>query len=133
MTRGLYVRRIGQGARRVLAFHCSLAHSGTWRGLAAEFDNDVTLIAPDMYAHGQSPDLPVGQHLQEAMVDAASTLLDQPTDLWGHSFGGAIALRLALRKPELVRSIVLFEPILLAVAVADAPDLAEADRAAGAS
>ena len=27
--------RLGEGARQVLAIHCTLAHSGAWRGLAA--------------------------------------------------------------------------------------------------
>ncbi|MEX0301721.1 MAG: alpha/beta hydrolase, partial [Leisingera sp.] len=30
----VFSRRFGRGPRHVLAVHCSLAHSGAWRGLA---------------------------------------------------------------------------------------------------
>lgn len=36
--------------------------------------------------------------------------LDQPFDLIGHSFGGAVALHLARRMPERLRSLTLIEP-----------------------
>jgi pimeloyl-ACP methyl ester carboxylesterase len=39
-----------------------------------------------------------------------------PIDLFGHSFGGTVALRVALTRPDLVRSLMLVEPVLFAAA-----------------
>ena len=38
----------------------------------------------------------------------------EPMDVVGHSFGGSIALRLALEMPELVKSLTLIEPVCFA-------------------
>lgn len=37
-------------------------------------------------------------------------------DLFGHSFGGTLALRIAVERPDLVRSLTLVEPVLFAAA-----------------
>jgi pimeloyl-ACP methyl ester carboxylesterase len=37
---------------------------------------------------------------------------DAPVHMVGHSFGGAIAVRLALARPEMLRRLVLIEPVL---------------------
>ena len=54
-------------------------------------------------------------------TDIAKTFMDRPMDLVGHSYGGTIALRLALEVPELVRSLVLIEPVLMNLAFKDDP------------
>lgn len=48
----------------------------------------------------------------------ARAALGAPVDVIGHSFGATVALRLALERPELVRSLVLVEPVLFAAAKA---------------
>jgi lipase len=50
----------------------------------------------------------------------------QPVDVIGHSFGGTVALRLAVERPDLVRSLVLIEPVFVAALLADRPDLKDA-------
>jgi pimeloyl-ACP methyl ester carboxylesterase len=108
------------GARPVLALHCSLAHSGAWSGLA-EGLSGVTITATDQVGHGRA----------EAW-DGVSSLHDQVTaesvamaehlgqgaaiDLFGHSFGGTVALRIAQERPDLVRSLTLVEPVIFAAA-----------------
>ncbi len=128
MPQPLHLRDYGGGPRRVLAFHCSLAHAGTWRGLAHEMADEITLTGPDMLSHGKSPDWDGTGRFQDNMVAAGAALLTRPMDVIGHSFGGAIALRLAAQKPEMVRSLILYEPILFGIAEQDAPHLAQADR-----
>ena len=54
---------------------------------------------------------PEGTYTVEELADDAASVLDArgiaSADVYGHSLGGFIALTLALRRPELVRSLVL--------------------------
>ncbi|WP_254695746.1 alpha/beta fold hydrolase [Leisingera sp. NJS204] len=118
---GIFSRSFGQGPRNVLAVHCSLAHSGAWRRLAGEMAGDITLTAFDMLSHGRSPDWDGTGNYQLLNVDAGLALLSEPADLIGHSFGATVALRMAMARPHLVRSLTLIEPVLFAVAKSDAP------------
>lgn len=124
-TSPLYLRHLGQGPRRVLALHCTIAHGGAWRGLAAVMEQEVTLTAPDLLTHGRSPDWDKTGDYQDNNLDAVLPLLDQPMDLIGHSFGATVALRLAALRPDLVRSLTMIEPVLFAVARADDPAVME--------
>lgn len=123
--RDIYSRSFGAGPRRVLAVHCSLAHSGAWRGLASQMETEITLTAFDMYAHGRSPDWTGAGDFQTANVTAGLALLEAergPVDLIGHSFGATVALRMAQARPELVKSLTLVEPVLFAVTRLEAPE-----------
>ena len=124
-------REFGDGPLHILALHCTLAHSGAWRGLAGLLEG-TTLIAPDMLSHGRSPDWDGQGDFQDRSVAAVSHLLEPGMDIIGHSFGATIALRLAVAHPEKVRSLTLIEPVFFAVALQDAPDLlADHDALAG--
>ena len=117
----------GAGPRRALMIHCSLGHAGGWARMAAALDDLVTAIAYDLPGHGRSADWDGVSDIQAVSTAMAVDLLaDQgqgPADIIGHSFGGTVALRLAVERPDLVRSLVLFEPVFFAVAAADRPDL----------
>jgi len=117
----VFVRNFGDGPRRVLALHCTLSHSGAWRGLAGQMGGQATLITPDMLSHGRSPDWDGQGDFQDRSVAAVAHLLEQDMDLIGHSFGATIALRLAVAYPEKVRSLTLIEPVFFAVALRDDP------------
>lgn len=115
------VRTLGTGARPVLALHCSLAHGGAWSALGALLGDAAKLTAPDLPSHGQSGDLPAGADLHDLSTVIATELAGQigdgvPVDVIGHSFGGTVALRLGLERPDLVRSLTLFEPVFFAAA-----------------
>jgi pimeloyl-ACP methyl ester carboxylesterase len=64
------------------------------------------LIIPDLPGHGRSSPLPAAASLR-GFADALVPLLDGPTDVFGHSLGGVVALRLAERHPSLVRRTVV--------------------------
>ncbi|WP_323780950.1 alpha/beta hydrolase [Leisingera sp.] len=127
---GVFSRSFGHGPRNVLAVHCSLAHSGAWRRLAGEMAEDITVTAFDMLSHGRSPDWDGTGDYQLLNADAGLALLDRPADLIGHSFGATVALRMAMARPHLVRSLTLIEPVLFAVAKSDAPAAFAALKAA---
>lgn len=122
MEQSLFHRSFGDGARQVLALHCTMAHSGAWRGLAANLP-EATIMATDMLNHGRSPDWDGQGDFQQSMVEACLPLLEEPMDVVGHSFGATVALRLALSRPEKVRSLTIIEPVYFAVAQLDRPEL----------
>ncbi|KIC35553.1 alpha/beta fold hydrolase [Leisingera sp. ANG-M7] len=117
----MYHRNFGNGPRPVLAVHCSLAHSGAWRGVAEQMAEEVTLSAFDMLSHGRSPDWDGQGNYQLLNMQAGLSLLTASVDLVGHSFGATVALRMAMARPDLVRSLTLIEPVLFAAARGEDP------------
>lgn len=117
-----HARTFGHGARQALAIHCTLAHSGAWRGLGAALEGHFTLTAIDLPGHGKSADWDRWRDLHVQCRDAALAHLSDPMDVIGHSFGATIALRVAVEHPHLVRSLTLIEPVFFAAAMADAPE-----------
>lgn len=108
------------GARPVLALHCSLAHAGAWSGLVDHLSG-VTVTAPDQPGHGRAANwdgasdlhgLTTRLSIEQAIIIGGNA----PIDIIGHSFGATVALRIALERPDLVRSLVLIEPPLFAAA-----------------
>jgi pimeloyl-ACP methyl ester carboxylesterase len=85
------------------------------------------VAAPDLPGFGQSPAAGRGFALDEvadALGDALAAELPAPFDLLGNSLGGAVALVLAARRPELVRRLVLAAPAGLAPHPGPIPALA---------
>lgn len=115
----LHLRRFGDGGRLTLALHPSLAHGGSFRTLAAHLPTR-TLLCPDLPGHGESPAWDGITDLHDATTGAVMAVLQAagPVDLIGHSFGGTVALRIALARPDLVRTLTLIEPVLFAAAAA---------------
>ena len=66
------------------------------------------LLIPDLPGHGGSEPLPAPTIA--GFADAVAALLDEPAGVLGHSMGGVVALRLAERRPDLVRAVVLAAP-----------------------
>ena len=67
------------------------------------------LLIPDLPGHGGSAPLPAPS-TRGLRRRASPGLLDEPVGVVGHSLGGVVALRLAERRPELVRALVLAAP-----------------------
>lgn len=122
-----YVHTLGQGPRRALALHCTLAFGGAWAGMAKPLAGKVTFIAPDMPSHGKSDDWDGISHVSDTAVASSVAAMDAtPMDVIGHSFGAMTALRIAVSFPERVRSLTVIEPVFFAIAREDAPDTVEA-------
>ncbi len=105
--RGLRARYLvaGEGEPLVLV-HGLGGSAANWLALAPLLLPGRRVIVPELPGHGGSEALPAGASLN-AFADSVASLLDGPSAVVGHSLGGAIALRLAIRRPELVRSLVL--------------------------
>lgn len=116
----------GQGTRKALMIHCSLAHSGSWGGVARHMSGALEMTAFDLPGHGRSAAWDGRGEIQGVSARIAADFCDGPVDVIGHSFGATVALRLAVEHPELVRSLVLIEPVFFAIAYHDRPDLGAA-------
>lgn len=127
MSLSIHTHLYKGGARRALAIHCTLGHSGAWRGLAAALKNDLSILAFDLPSHGKSEAWDRTGNVHDVATDIARGLMDdEPMDLIGHSFGATVALRIAVETPERVRSLTMIEPVYFAAALQDEPDLREA-------
>lgn len=107
-----------EGGIPALALHCSLAHSGAWKGLAAHLP-DLRITASDMPGHGSAAPCDPTRNQHEVAAAEAIALLradGRRHHLIGHSFGAVTALLIAQRAPQMVQSVVLFEPVLFCAA-----------------
>lgn len=111
----LRVHRFGRtNSQVVLALHGLTGHGTRWRALANEHLSDLRVIAPDLRGHGYSTSFPpwTFETVVADLVTVITEETDQPVVLLGHSFGGACALHLAHRWPQLVRKLVLLDPAI---------------------
>ncbi|WP_234086537.1 alpha/beta fold hydrolase [Azonexus sp. R2A61] len=104
---------VGSGAP-VLLIHGSgpgVTAWANWRLVLPELGKTCRAIAPDMLGFGYTERPAARDYSIDAWVAHAVGLLDalgiERTDLVGNSFGGAIALALAIRHPQRVRRLVL--------------------------
>ncbi len=94
--------------------HCMLARHEVLLPLAKAIGGRATLF--DMPGHGQSADWDGQTPFQALTAQMAAECCNGPTHVIGHSFGAAVALRLAVERPDLVNRLTLIEPVFFAAA-----------------
>src|SRR4051812_23978257 len=107
----------GQGTAIVM-LHSSMSSKHQWRKLMDETRDRHQLIAIDLHGCGETS-LPWSTDSltlddEVRLVDSVVRTVLQNGErfhLIGHSYGGVVALQLAQRFPQSVRSLTLFEPI----------------------
>ncbi|MGW1990689.1 alpha/beta fold hydrolase [Embleya sp. NPDC001921] len=87
-----------------------------WTELAAELRSDLSVEMIDLPGFGYSPpprngDYSISAHCR-AVEGAILSLRKGPVHVFGNSMGGAVATRLAARRPDLVRTLTLISPAL---------------------
>ena len=97
-----------------LALHCSLARHEALLPLAKAARLEALL--PDLLGHGRSPAWDGQGDYHDANLSALLPLIDRPMHVLGHSFGGTLALRLAIEHPGRVTRLTLIEPVFFAAA-----------------
>lgn len=101
----------------VIALHCSLGSGRQWTRLAEELGENYRVIAPDLSGYGSNV---AGTLLPTTLADEIARLGNQigkstgPIHLVGHSYGGAVAFKMATDLPyaDRIRSLTLIEPVL---------------------
>lgn len=70
------------------------------------------IIAPDMAGHGFSddPETLTVDAIYEGIIPLLESALTGPAVFFGHSLGGAVSMRLAIERPDLVSGLVLLSP-----------------------
>jgi 2-hydroxy-6-oxonona-2,4-dienedioate hydrolase/4,5:9,10-diseco-3-hydroxy-5,9,17-trioxoandrosta-1(10),2-diene-4-oate hydrolase len=110
-VRGCRVRYLvgGEGEPLVLVHGLGGAASN-WFALAPLLLGGRRLLVPELPGHGGSSPLAAAPALS-TYADRVASLMERegisPAPVVGHSLGGAVALRLAIRRPELVSGLVL--------------------------
>jgi len=104
----------GRGARTLVLVH---GFTGARSDFQAHFEalaRDRRVVAADHRGHGGSTNTEDGASytldtLTDDLIGFLEAEVDPPADVLGHSMGGMIALRLVLRRPDLVRSLILMD------------------------
>ena len=104
----------GEGIPLVL-LHCTGASSAAWDKVSADIGPGFRKLAVDLHGFGDSDPWPGERPLSLAdeaeAVLAAAKVIERPFHLVGHSYGGAVALKLALTAPERIASLTVIEPV----------------------
>ncbi|MDA0637999.1 alpha/beta hydrolase [Nonomuraea sp. MCN248] len=111
----VHVRSTPEGPGEQAVFVHGLAGSATnWTDLMDELKDVVTGHAIDLPGAGCSPAAPDGDYSVPAHARAVIGLLEHtgPAHLFGNSLGGAVSVRVAATRPDLVRSLTLVSPAL---------------------
>ena len=100
----------------VICLHSSGSTGGQWTALRAQLEPGFRVMTPDFHGHGLGP---AWHGFDKDIVAADAARIARLAEsvpggahLVGHSYGGAIALRVALYHPESVRSVSVYEPVV---------------------
>ena len=111
--RGSRLRGLAAGPAEggaVVLLHGLGGAASNWALLAPELARRRRVLVLDLPGHGWSPP-PAAAPSLGVYADGVAAVVEQeqigPVALVGHSFGGLVSLRLASRRPELVRGLVL--------------------------
>ncbi|HSV71862.1 MAG TPA: alpha/beta hydrolase [Methylibium sp.] len=117
----------------VVLLHASASSARQWQALADALAPHWQVHAIDFHGHGARPDR--GTDAAPTLdADAAlvAPLLGRGAHLVGHSYGAAIALKLAHQQPQRVRSVLAYEPVLFGLLRDDPAALRETSAVAAA-
>jgi pimeloyl-ACP methyl ester carboxylesterase len=114
------------GGRRpaVLLLHSSGSSARQWDALAKMLEPAFCVRTVEFHGHGARP----GWHGDRPLTLADDAALALPllqeagaAHVVGHSYGGAVALKLATMAPQRILSLVAFEPVLFGWLIGDDP------------
>ena len=111
-----FFREAGSGPG-VVCLHSNASSSAQWRGLMDALAPRFHVIAADSYGAGKTPHPGRKVTLRDEveLLEPLFAKAGDPFALVGHSYGGAIALVAALKYPQRVRALALYEPTLFSL------------------
>jgi pimeloyl-ACP methyl ester carboxylesterase len=103
----------------LLCLHCSGGTGRQWRALTGPMEPYFDLLLPDLLGYAEPGSWSPGARLSlDDETERLRPLLAgarEPVHVLGHSYGGAVALQMALRWPGSVASLTLYEPVRFAL------------------
>ncbi|MDO4916499.1 MAG: alpha/beta fold hydrolase [Rothia sp. (in: high G+C Gram-positive bacteria)] len=109
----LSTEQIGAGTHRVVFLHGLMGRGKNFTTIAKRLSVQFTSLLVDLPNHGASPWTVSFDYDEMADIVAENLRADfaasGPVDVVGHSMGGKVAMRLALRHQELVRRLVVLD------------------------
>jgi pimeloyl-ACP methyl ester carboxylesterase len=106
----LAFRTLGESGPRVVFVHGLFGQGKNWTTIAKGLSGDHRVTLVDLPNHGHSPWTDRVEYLDMAELLAAELEhMGEPVTLVGHSMGGKVAMQLALRRPELLRALVVVD------------------------
>jgi len=105
--------RVSGEGTPVVFLHSGPGNAADWRAVFERFATGYRLVAVNGFGRGQTSDWPSGEVHVDQYVELVVGLvreLGESVHLVGHSYGGAVALRMVSTSPRLVRSLVVVEP-----------------------
>jgi pimeloyl-ACP methyl ester carboxylesterase len=114
----VFVRRAPAtaGAEPALFVHGLAGSSRNWTDLMDLLRPGLDCHAIDLPGYGDSPPRPDNRYSIGALAQTTATLIEGegrgPVHLIGNSLGGAVCVKLAARRPDLVKTLTLVSPAL---------------------
>jgi pimeloyl-ACP methyl ester carboxylesterase len=109
----------------VLLLHGSAGTGALWRHTVAALQPRYRCLAPDLIGYGGSAPWPKHMPLdiaaEQRAVEALLSCCAESFHVVGYSYGGVVALQLALARPERVRRLALIEPVFFSILREAAP------------
>lgn len=109
------VKQCGHGSPLIL-LHSSMSSHRQWQALANELASERRCFLPDLTGYGanglpQKQPWSLDAEAEALLQNLPVQIRQQPVDLIGHSYGGALALHLARNQKLTINQLVLFEPV----------------------
>jgi pimeloyl-ACP methyl ester carboxylesterase len=106
----LATRTLGEAGPHVVFVHGLFGQGKNWTTIAKGLADGHRVTLVDLPNHGHSPWTDRVDYLDMAELLATELeRLGEPVTLVGHSMGGKVAMQLALRRPELLRALVVVD------------------------
>lgn len=109
-----------QGGAPIVFIHGSFANTATWKKIIAELSKAHQCIAIKLPGHCGTPDpvdmeAPTLETEFSIIENAIKEQTSGPVHLVGHSYGGVVALELALKGSVALTHLTLFEPVTVGI------------------
>src|SRR5690606_34012112 len=107
----LFCRETGSGKDTLVIVHGLYGSSDNWMSIAQKLGHKFRVILPDLRNHGQSPhsDRQDFELMADDLYETLIKRIDCKFILAGHSMGGKVAMRFAMKHPELHSKLVVID------------------------